>query len=424
MLTSSLILLGIDTPIGLALVRELGRAGIDVQGVARDRRALGLYSRWLGRGHFRPDDEAALLRLLRRVGRRTGARFIMTVSMSDSLLVRRAADAGQLPGLIPLLPSMEKLRLVNDKAEVCRIAERLGIEVPRTWEPNLADVSAEFPDLSYPCVLKWRDPEQPLDLLNAAGLALLKTEYAHDAAALRRALERYRPAGMFPMVQSYVPGAGLGQMFVMHRGQATLRFQHRRIHEWPPEGGVSTLCESLGPDANPDLMARSEVLLKEIGWEGPAMVEYRHDDRTGRAVLMEINGRFWGSLPLAAHAGAPFGLATLHALGLDRPLPAQPPYRAGLRCRFMIAETRRLFRILFARRTIPDRTLRFSKLGELGSYLKAFVDGSRYYVFSWRDPLPFLADMLFVLRRAGRASVSWWPRRSRRQPVATRTIKP
>jgi predicted ATP-grasp superfamily ATP-dependent carboligase len=344
----------------------------------------------------------------------------MTVSMNDSLLVRRAADAGQLPGLTPLLPSMAKLQLVNDKAEICRIAERLGIEVPHTWEPDLADPAAELPDLSFPCVLKWRDPEQVVELLSAAGVPLLKTEYVHDAGALREALQRYRPVGMFPMVQSYVPGTGLGQMFVMHRGAAILKFQHRRIHEWPPEGGVSTLCESVGTEAHPDLMARSEALLREIGWEGPAMVEYRYDQRTGRAVLMEINGRFWGSLPLAFHAGAPFGLATYHALGLDRPLPSPPAYRAGVRCRFMIAETRRLLRILFARRSIPDRSLRISKTGALGSYLKGFVDGSRYYVFSWRDPLPFLADMAFVLRRA---SLSWLPTRRELRSARTQAAK-
>jgi predicted ATP-grasp superfamily ATP-dependent carboligase len=413
-------LLGIDSPIGLALVRELGRAGIDVQGVAHDRRALGLYSRWLGQAYFRPDDEASLLPLLRRIARRTGARFIMTVAMSDSLMIREAADAGQLPGLTPLLPSVEKLRLVNDKAEVCRIAERLGIEVPRTWEPASADLGADLPTLSYPCVLKWRDPEQAMGLLSAARLPLLKTEYVDDAGALREVLERYRPAGIFPMVQNYVPGAGLGQMFVMHGGAAILRFQHRRIHEWPPEGGVSTLCESIGPEAHPELMARSEALLREIGWEGPAMVEYRYDQRTGRAVLMEINGRFWGSLPLAFHAGAPFGLATYHALGLDRPLPTLQAYRAGVRCRFMIAETRRLLRILFARRSIPDRSLRISKAGAVGSYLKGFVDGSRCYVFSWADPLPFLADMAFVIRRA---SGGWLPKPRNNSSAGTRAAK-
>jgi predicted ATP-grasp superfamily ATP-dependent carboligase len=268
-----------------------------------------------------------MLALLRRIARRHGARFVTAVSMRDCLWLRDAADAGQLPGLKPLLASADKLRLVNDKAAIAAIAERIGIETPRTWEPGVADLSGELPDLAYPAVLKWRDPETAAAPLAAAGLELLKTEYAHGPAELRAALERYRPAGILPMVQAYAPGRGLGQMFVMKDGAAVLRFQHRRLHEWPPEGGVSTLCESVAADAHPELMARSEALLREIGWEGPAMVEYRHDEATGRSVLMEINGRFWGSLPLAAAAGAPFALATYCALGLTAPSPRSRPTR-------------------------------------------------------------------------------------------------
>lgn len=422
MIGPPLILLGIDSPIGLSLVRELGRAGVPVHGIGRDRRALGFYSRWLGEGHMRPEGDADTLALLRRIARRSGAKFIITVSMNDALMIREAADAGKLPGLKPLLPSLEKLNLVNDKSAICLIASRIGIEVPQTWEPALADLAADLPALAYPCVLKWRDPQQALDRLAARGLPLLKAEYAYDAADLRAKLERYRPAEILPMVQSYVPGSGLGQMFVMHRGAASLRFQHQRLHEWPPEGGVSTLCESLPPDAHADLMTRSEALLREIGWEGPAMVEYRYDERSGRAVLMEINGRFWGSLPLASHAGAPFGLATYYALGLDRALPALQTYEAGLRCRFMIAETRRLLRILFALRHIPDRSLRFSKLREVGGFLAGFLRKPRYYVFSWRDPLPFLVDLFFILRRAGAGLSRLIPRsrpgrRTQRRPL-------
>jgi predicted ATP-grasp superfamily ATP-dependent carboligase len=350
MIGPPLILLGIDSPIGLSLVRELGRAGVEVHGIGRDKRALGLYSRWLGQGYIRPAGNADTIALLRRIARRTGARFIMTVSMNDALMVRNAADAGKLAGLKPLLPSLDKLNLVNDKAAICEIASRIGIEVPRTWEPVVADLASELPALAYPCVLKWRDPEAALGPLSTRGLPLLKAEYAYDAAGLRRVLERYRSAGILPMVQSYVPGSGLGQMFVMHRGAATLRFQHRRLHEWPPEGGVLDAVRKPAAGRHTALMARSEALLREIGWEGPAMVEYRHDERSGRAVLMEINGRFWGSLPLAAHSGAPFGLAAYHALGLDCPVPDPQPYKTGVRCRFMVAETRRLVRILLARR--------------------------------------------------------------------------
>lgn len=395
------IVLGIDSPIGLSVVRELGRHGVEVHGIARNARGLGLYSRWLHRGYLRPSGTPELLALLNRIAHDEGAPFLMTVSMNDALAMRSAADQGRLHGLRPLLPELDRLELVNDKAAICAIADRIGIATPRTWEPDLDTVDTISANLSYPCVLKWRDPETVTAALDELDLPLLKTEYAHDAAALRRALDRYRPAGRFPLVQSYAPGSGLGQMFLMKDGKALLRFQHRRIHEWPPEGGTSTLCESVPLHAHSELLALSETLLREIAWEGPAMVEYRHDLRTGKSRLMEINGRFWGSLPLAFHSGAPFALGTYYALGLGQAIPEVPAYRAGLRCRYMIPETKRLAVVTLARGRIADRTLRFSPVRELLAFPVGFFRrGTRYFVFTFADPRPFLADMRFASRAA------------------------
>lgn len=400
------ILLGIDTPIGLSVVRELGRQGIEVHGIARDERALGSYSRFLHRSYCRPAGAAALVDQINRIAAESGARFLMTVSMGDALAMRAAADRGDFPQLCVLLPSLAKLQLVNDKAAICRIAAGLGIEVPATWEPDAASAEAIPGDLSYPCVLKWRDPELMADPLDRLGLPVLKTEFAHDPAGLAQALARYRPLGAYPLVQSYAKGTGLGQMFVIKDGEALLRFQHRRLHEWPPEGGTSTLCESVSLDQHGTLRDKSEALLREIGWEGPAMVEYRWDEASGRAVLMEINGRFWGSLPLAYHAGAPFALATYYALGLGIAAPQARAYRSGVRCRYMIPETRRLLAVTLRRSRIADRSLRFSPWREVLAYAAGFVRVPvRYYVFALNDPLPFFADMTFAAREAVRAVI-------------------
>jgi len=47
------VVFGIDTPIGLTIVRDLGRHGVPVYGVARNNEGLGLSSRWLRRGLVR-----------------------------------------------------------------------------------------------------------------------------------------------------------------------------------------------------------------------------------------------------------------------------------------------------------------------------------------------------------------------------------
>src|SRR3546814_4665760 len=62
-------------------------------------------------------------------------------------------------------------------------------------------------------------------------------------------------------------GVGLGQMLHMEGARATLRFQHRRLHEWPPEGGVSTLCRAEPMDRHATQMALSEKLLRALDWQ-------------------------------------------------------------------------------------------------------------------------------------------------------------
>ena len=48
------------------------------------------------------------------------------------------------------------------------------------------------------------------------------------------------------------------------------------------------------------------ALVNELSWHGPIMIEFKFDRNTGAVKLMEINGRFWGSLPLAVKAGLDF----------------------------------------------------------------------------------------------------------------------
>ena len=92
-------------------------------------------------------------------------------------------------------------------------------------------------------------------------------------------------------------------------------------------------------------MDRSEALLASIGWEGAAMVEYRHDPATARSVLMEINGRFWGSIPLAHHCGAQFGWETYRRQVLGETTDETPALKPG-RARYMVPDAKHLVAVL------------------------------------------------------------------------------
>jgi predicted ATP-grasp superfamily ATP-dependent carboligase len=396
------IVLGIGTPIGLAIIRELGEHGLVVHGVG-DADAIGRHSRHLAEAHVRQPGEAVIAQLA-ALGMRLGPGCrLMCVSEGDIALLNRHRDA--LTGLDLLIPQAQAMERVVNKDQANRYAAEAGLELPRSWTfRSLAELDVALPGIGFPVVLKWPNPNSDAKRLGALGLACEKSRYCHDEAELRSVLAPYLEAGECPLVQEYVRGIGLGQFVFMHRGRALLRFQHRRVREWPPEGGFACVCEGVAFDQHAALFERSIDLLRRMGWEGAAMVEYRWDAASDKAVFMEVNGRFWGSLPLAYHSGAPFAWLTA-AVGrgeIDR-LPAP---RTDLRCRFIIPELKRLVRIVARPQLVQDRTLRFSRLGEIAAFLYDFLrPRTRYYVFSSRDMSPFFADVWNVVRGSMRVQV-------------------
>jgi len=392
------IVLGIDSPIGLTVIRDLGAHGVPVHGVGKAA-SIGRASRYCTGFSERP--RGPIAEWLPALIEATGAAAVLAVSEND--LVALAELPERIGDCAILTPRAGPLGIVLDKRETLRRAAALGIDTPRSWQPSGADdVAAQIAELSFPVVAKWADPTAVLPMLEAQGIAFEKAEFVLDADGLRGLLERYRPLGCWPLIQTYCPGVGLGQMIHMADGEATLRFQHRRLHEWPPEGGVSTTCATEPLDRHAEQMERSIALLRSIGWQGPAMVEYRFDVASGRYWLMEINGRFWGSLPLAWHCRAHFAWEAYRRAVLgDRAAAARP--RSHLRARYMIPETRRLLRILFARSAVADPMFRPRPLADLASYGLGFLDPrSRYYVMSLSDPGPILRDFLNVARKVVR----------------------
>lgn len=385
--------LGIETQIGLSLVRELGAAGVPVVGIATDESAIGLCSRYLTHGELlrKPRSDEGLAEL-RAIGERHGAGYLLTVSEANTNWLIDHHD--QLGVITPLLPSKAAFAIVLDKTRTLEVAREVGIAVPESASPTTWDeveqVAARFP---FPAVLKWADPNDVAPALYAKGIELVKAEYVYSPDEFQRVAERYRPLGQWPLVQSYCPGVGLGQFFFMHEGKAVRRFQHIRVAEWPPEGGFSSVCDGVPLDRFVELQEQSIRLLQAIGWEGVAMVEYRFDPASGRAVLMEVNGRFWGSFPLAMYSGAGFALLAYSLQGRGV-MPSLPPLRDNLRCRMVATEIKRLRRILLQPGLIRDRTFQVRPVREMLRFFGDFLRPSvRYYVWSAQDMKPFFQDL-------------------------------
>lgn len=385
--------LGIESQIGLSLIRELGSAGIPVIGIALDPNAIGLHSRYLcGKATLRAPRTPEGLQELRMLGDRYGAGYLLTVSEANTNWLIGHRD--ELGCLTALVPSRQAFDSVLDKEKTLEAAILVGIDVPQCVCPHSWDevelIAATFP---FPGVLKWADPNLVAPSLSAHGLECLKAEYVDSAVEFIDIAQRYRPINMWPLLQEYCPGVGLGQFFFMHKGKAVRRFQHVRVAEWPPEGGFSSVCDAVPLSQFVELQEKSIALLKSIDWDGVAMVEYRYDSTSRRAVLMEVNGRYWGSYPLAMHSGAGFSLLSYALQGQGR-MPDLQQQRDDIRCRMVTTELKRLVRIIFQRWKIRDRRFKIRPVYELARFLFDFFRPSvRYYVWRWGDPEPFIKDI-------------------------------
>jgi predicted ATP-grasp superfamily ATP-dependent carboligase len=395
------IVLGLETQIALGVVRELGRAGVPVIGIAQSPFAIGLKSRFLSRGIVvdKPRSEAMLTRI-RELGEEYGDICLLTVSeVNLNWLIKNKHALGKVR---PILPKPEAISIVLDKQKTLAIAKAIGIDIPITVEPeSIESVSEAATKLRFPVVLKWKDPNAVGSLLSASGIAMHKAEYALDAEQLLAIGQRYLPIGKWPLIQEYCPGVGLGQFFYMHQGQDLRRFQHVRIAEWPPEGGFSSVCDSVPLSEHVALQEKSIELLRIIGWEGVAMVEYRFDPTTRRAVLMEINGRFWGSFPLAVHCRVGFALLAYSVQGLGQSqLPGAGQIDNGIRCRMVVTEIKRLVRIVFQPSRIKDPLFKVRPFREIARFVLDFMKPNvRYYLWANDDPGPFFRDITNVFFR-------------------------
>ena len=105
------------------------------------------------------------------------------------------------------------------------------------------------------------------------------------------------------LITEFISGIGVGVFFLIWDGVIIADFMHLRSREVPYQGGVSSCRESF---FNQEIYNDAVSKIRSMKWQGVAMMEYRWNSKTDEFFLMEMNGRFWGSLHLPIYAGVDF----------------------------------------------------------------------------------------------------------------------
>jgi predicted ATP-grasp superfamily ATP-dependent carboligase len=312
----------------IAFIRSLGRRGVEVVAADHRPRSAGFRSRYATERMLYPDPadapEAMIDELVGEAARR---RVDLIVPVSDEVLLPLSAARARFDRVCALaVPEPDALAVVTDKRATLALGRRLGVPTPRTVLADTVDEAlAAAPALGWPIVVK----PVASRVYREGSVEAFEVAYADGPDALA---ERVAALGgrCGALLQEYCPGEGHGVELLADAGRPLAAFQHRRLHEVPITGGASALRE--GVPVQPELLGHATRLLGALRWTGLAMVEFRVGPNG--PVLMEVNGRIWGSLPLAVKSGVdfPVGLVALHlGRSIDGALPAAPV--AGVRSR-------------------------------------------------------------------------------------------
>ncbi|MDQ6828963.1 MAG: ATP-grasp domain-containing protein [Gemmatimonadota bacterium] len=386
----------------LAIVRSLGRAGHRVYVGSASPSPLAGASRFARGTLLLPDpmrEPDGYAEAVGAAARQVGADTIFPVTDAALLSLLPARDA-RLFGLGDLripFPSDAIFRKAGDKRFVIDEARRLGISVP---DQQVLVGPGDLPSqpLTYPVVIK---PARSVGV--DPGIRKSFTiRYAEDEQELASVLSEYGADGYPLLLQQRIVGPGCGIFLLLWDDEVRALFAHRRLREKPPSGGVSVYSESVAPD--PALVAQSRALLSALEWSGVAMIEYKIDAKTDTPYLMEINGRFWGSLQLAIDAGVDFPTLLLAAAHGENGT-APPVYREGVRLRWWWGDIDHLlarFRASADASALAPETPGRARLAR--DVLTPRLGHDAYgEVFRWSDPRPFVRESLAWLRSAFRS---------------------
>ena len=371
----------------LAVVRSLGRRGLRVIAAETGRLAQAGFSRFCAARALYPSPVRGVREF------QEGLRRLLDVHRPDVLMpmtertilamgpMRREIESRTR--LAPL-PSDESLRVAFDKQATIGLAASLGIAVPRTIVlSNPSDVAAVRSRLTYPAVIKPRCSEYLMaDGGMTKGGPPVYCFGPDDLEAAYLSVHRRAPS---PLIQEFIPGEGYGISALYDRGRPRALFAHRRLRMIQPTGSGSSLRESVAPP--PDMAEAARTLLEALSWHGVAMVEFKRDARDGRPRLMEINGRFWNSLPLAVASGVDFPFL-LYTLAVEGKCPERFDYRIGVRCRWLAGDVQHLVRVLRGRPAGWTDSYP-SRLRTVLDFLKPAGRDLHYDDLWPADPLPF-----------------------------------
>jgi hypothetical protein len=309
--------------VALPACRALARHGHVAGAATSTRNSPVLASRAVTHAHLFPDWSSpqevwtsALSAALSRCA------YDVVLACNDIDVIRLSATTHSVAS-VPSIAAPQAVIL--DKGALARVCADVGVTYPRTYVPGApSDDGAIAAALPGGAVVKAARPAAVTSrgIVHMAGITAVS-----GPRTMMPAIERYRAAGLRPIVQELVDGPKLQAVIIRRAGVTSCRLVALLERGMPAEATLRQLDSSAGVGA--DCIAALERVADRTGYQGILQAEFVAT-MSGGACLIDVNPRLWGGLSFAELIGLRMTeRAVCDAVGL--PAPPMPAEAVGRR---------------------------------------------------------------------------------------------
>lgn len=371
---------------GLQTARLMSRRGLRVIGVGMDRSSFVWRSRHFDERIIVSNSETIERELLRLDSTQPGA---VVIACSDRSVALVAEVRDRFRHLRTPVPTSDTLLELRDKATSVDAARRAGLPVPRQHglapDTDLDDIERI---VGYPLVIKpaYKDA-------NWLRATTQKAFHVTNRDELERHAQTALAISSEVITQQWIEGPE-SNLFSSNfhadaNGEVSVSFVARKLRQWPIEVGVSSLGQEAEPSDEEAIRKLSTRLVEATRYSGLGYCEFKWSPADQAHLLVEVNvGRPTGRSAIAEGAGVEL-LATMYCDLTDQPLPSARTQRfTGHKWIHLRGDLQ----------AVASRVRRH----EL-SLTKAWASWrgpKTFAVWSLRDPLPAIAEVVENLRKA------------------------
>lgn len=179
------------------------------------------------------------------------------------------------------MPDYRYFMTAYDKIQTNKVAEAVGIPIPRCWYPDEVGLDIVLRSVSFPVVVK--------PAIGVGGRGIIR---ADSPCELEKIWVRTLKSNTRMFVQEFVPITG--RQYVVDTltdtdSRTVAAVASEKVRFYPLNGGASTLSRSV---RMPELCEIVTNLLRSIRYHGIGNTDFIEDPRDGVVKLLEVNPRF------------------------------------------------------------------------------------------------------------------------------------